>query len=141
MRNRLTTPSPTPLPRKRKGDPCRLPSNGGEGENQSRPLSTNSAWSNFGKWADKLDAVEYRQIVHLWEHGYVRDVPAFAKQLAAALKKKAPKAKSARRTIEDLLAAANEASKADYLAVTNGIESATNDEDEFDEEAADYDPK
>lgn len=112
----------------------------GEKDDESRPLASNAGWSDFGRWADTLDPTEYRQVVHLWEHGYVRDVPGLAADLDAAIKHSPPQEHSVHDTAEGLLRTIRAATKADHLAVTNGM-GKDEGEDQWDEEAADYDPQ
>lgn len=103
-------------------------------------LASNSGWSAFGRWADALDPVRYRQVVHLWEHGYVRDVRGLIAQLDAALSAAGPADPTVHDTAENLLRVAHAAAGSDHLAVTDGTGPATDDDDdETDEEAANYD--
>lgn len=111
----------------------------GDGEHESRPLSTGAGWSGFGEWADALDATTFREIVVLWEHGYTGRPAALVQQLDLALSQHPPQDPTVHDTAEGLLRAARGAKGADHIAVTNGM-SADEDGDEWDEEAANYDP-
>jgi hypothetical protein len=105
---------------------------------ESRPLASNTGWSQFGAWADTLDPEAYRQVVHLWEHGYATDVAALAKQLDGAIKHNPPKDHTVHDTAEGLLEAVRMAKGADAIGVSNGM-GPDDGADEFDHEAGEYD--
>lgn len=113
----------------------------GAGDAESQPLSTNSGWSALGEWADTLDPHAYRAVVHLWEHGHARDPAALAAQLSMALSHFPPADPTVRDTAGGLLRAAHaaDAAGADHVAVGNGMGPDAG-EDEWDEEAAHFDP-
>lgn len=112
----------------------------GDGDHESRSLSTGAGWSGFGAWADTLDATTFREIVVLWEHGYTRRPSQLVQQLDVALSQHPPTDPTVHDTAEGLLRAARDAKGADHLAVTNGMTADDGGEDEWDEDAADYDP-
>ncbi len=115
----------------------------GESELLLLRLATNSGWGEFGAWADALDATTFREVVCLWEHGYTRHVGVLVTQLDLALTRQPPTDPTVRDTAENLLKIAREAAAkgADDLSVTDGMGPSEDDEeDEWDEEAADFDP-
>lgn len=110
----------------------------GASDDQSQALATNSGWGAFGAWADTLDHHAYREVVHIWEHHYTREPAALADQLTHALSHFPPTDATVRDTAAGLLRAAHAASGSDQLVVTNGT-GPDDGEDEWDEEAADFD--
>ncbi len=58
-------------------------------------LASNLGWSEFGDWADKLDAEKYQQVVTLWEHGISQEVDDLQKQLKSAIADESPDANTA----------------------------------------------
>lgn len=105
----------------------------------SRPLATNSGWSAFGRWVDSLDAGIYKRVVQFWEHGHVGDVAEFVQQLEGAILAVPPEDQSVLATTRGLLESARTAGDTDHLFVDSGL-GTDEGEDEFDEEAAEFDP-
>lgn len=52
-------------------------------------LASNMGWGQFGSWADRLDAEQFAEVVHLREHGW-NETAGLAEQLQAALTAKRP---------------------------------------------------
>jgi hypothetical protein len=111
----------------------------GEAPDQSRQLATGAGWSAFGLWADTLDPTVYREVVHLWEHGYTRKPDALVLQLEAALTRVPPGDSTVHATAEHLLTTARAAKGADHLAVDLGF-GPDDGHDEWDQDADEYDP-
>lgn len=55
------------------------------GNGSPTEISSNQGWSQFGDWADDLDAAEFGEIVHLWEHGWAQNIKTLSEQLAKAI--------------------------------------------------------
>ena len=89
-----------------------------------------------------LDHHAYQQVVQLWEHGHVTRIPALAEQLSAALTHATPDDPTVYDTASGLLRAAHAAvsAGATRLSVDNGMGPDDDSEDEWDEEAAEFDP-
>lgn len=102
-------------------------------------LASSGGWSSFGDWADGLDAAEYERVVQLWEHGGVSDVAGLADHLARALAAVPPGDPTVRHTAANLLRVARRHARSEYLVVTDAVGPPTSD-DEWDEDAASYDP-
>jgi hypothetical protein len=84
-------------------------------------LAANEGWSEVGKWIDSLDAENYPDLVHLWEHGWAEPVSALIDQIQQALQEKPPQSE-ALKTAAELLQSLSTLAPDGAVVVTNGIE-------------------
>ena len=91
-------------------------------DNGQTQIASNKGWSQFGDWAETLDAKTNGAVVSLWEHGVTEDVKSLSAGLQAARTATKPIA-DVEGIIEGILAACD---GVDYLLISNGM----GDEDE-----------
>ena len=85
-------------------------------------LASNRGWSDFGNWAETLDAETFYPVAHLWEHGYFEGLDILEVSLRAAIETIPPTDVPLRTTVTDLIETLTYRRKDARLAmVTNGM--------------------
>jgi hypothetical protein len=83
-------------------------------------LSSNRGWSEFGEWADGLEAGKFPQVVHLREHGWCQRLGDLGAQLRAALKDERPEDDNVTATASALVTILSNQTGGEVLTVTDG---------------------
>lgn len=84
-------------------------------------VGTNTGWSQFGDWADGLDAGTYPAVVQLWEHGHSTSLPDLERQLAVALDAHPPEDDDTCAVAKSLLDAVGQNPDAEIVLMTQGL--------------------
>lgn len=80
-------------------------------------IASNSGWSQFGDWAETLDAKEFPAIVGLWEHGIYEPALQLESEMKGAQERMEP-IEDVVGIIEELLTVCRGAT---FVLITNGM--------------------
>ena len=106
-----------------------------EWEGGGDQVASTTGWSDFGAWADQLDAELFPEVVRLWEYGGVDSATDLVSQLESALRDDSPADWTVRHTADGLLALARKAAgSGESFDVTDGM-GRDDGRDEADDEA------
>lgn len=84
------------------------------------PLATNAGWGQLGSWLHSLDADDFADLIHLFEHGWSEPAKNVRDQLKAALESPPGDADTA-HTAKQLLDTLSKLPDDAALAVSDGM--------------------
>lgn len=84
------------------------------------PLASTRGWADAKAWIDTIDAVEFRNLVHLAEYAWSQRLAELRGQIVAALKASPPHDSSVTETMRALVETLKDASDDDSIFVSDG---------------------
>ncbi len=92
------------------------------------PLATNSGWGKVGDWLHSLDADDYSDLIHLFEHGWSEPVSSVRDQLQTALESPPDDADTA-HTAQQLLDTLARLPGDSAIVVSDGLSAGSDNQD------------